>query len=163
MIASNRVAWISALLVALGLGAAHTQPTWLARHGLDWWNLPELQRQTESEQARQAELARHFEIVNRRIRAKVMIVREVVAGQLSLLEAAAWFRDVNAADPDYACIQCLFPGKTEPERLCRQVLSWARGELNDRPTSQAETIQQALEEEFEKLQKRPGGIHFPGE
>jgi hypothetical protein len=161
MRARSRLAWSTALLVVLILGAAHTQPTWLARHGLDWWNLAGVQQQLQDEQKRSATLSGILEVSIRRSATKAMVIRELIAGQVSVLEAAAWFRELNQAARDSYTEFDEFTAPTDAENLYREILRWTEVELGDWPPSQAKPIWQRLQEEFEELQNREGCIRFP--
>jgi hypothetical protein len=72
----------------------------------------------------------------RRIFAKHRLVADVIAGRLSLLEAAACFRDLNEQPPAYdrERFLVLYPGADDDERHCREVLAWvidqSRGSLD---------------------------------
>ncbi len=65
----------------------------------------------------------------RRLEAKTAVTQRLLDGELTLWEAAAWFRGVNRATGAPACVG--LPGeedKSEAERLCRQVIRWAAAE-----------------------------------
>jgi hypothetical protein len=60
-----------------------------------------------------------------RIRAKDAVATKVAAGEMGLLEAAAWFRHLNetpADTPDRHWRR--EPGRCDGERLCRQVIRY---------------------------------------
>jgi hypothetical protein len=62
---------------------------------------------------------------DRRGDAKHEVALELVAGHLTLLEAAARFRTINAGHPHGEKFShCSLPGGTYEEWLCRQVISW---------------------------------------
>jgi hypothetical protein len=65
-----------------------------------------------------------------RTRAQQRIARELCAGQLSLWEAAERFQELNeaGADFDWQAFRNAFPGGTNEERHCRQVLAVAYAE-----------------------------------
>jgi len=66
----------------------------------------------------------------RRIERKMMVVRRLLDGDLSLVEAGAHFRDLNAGPSGMEDVSWHeLPGADDGERLCRQVISWARAEM----------------------------------
>jgi hypothetical protein len=140
------------LLALLGLGYAGLatfRPAWATAVGLDVWNLPELQRRKAAADQRSAELARKDALVVERVLAKDQVVREVLADRMTLLQAAAWFRRLNTATPEIPGPDPRnYPGRTEGERYCRQVLLWARMETEELTPSHAEEIRCRLEAEL---------------
>jgi hypothetical protein len=63
-----------------------------------------------------------------RIDAKFLLMEEVTAGRMSLLEAAAHFRALNlaAVGKNWDRYRKEFPGATDEERHCREVLRWVQ-------------------------------------
>src|SRR5262245_34047908 len=110
---------LSLLILAAGLAASGR-----ARPG--WWRLWE----------RPARSATHLRLVDpprpeceaavRRIRAKSEVTRKLCRGELSLFEAGAWFRDLNAEPVDFPGGHFRrLPGGSLNEKTCRQVIIWA--------------------------------------
>jgi hypothetical protein len=65
--------------------------------------------------------------------ARDQIIADVIDSHLPLLEAAAAFRDLNRQSPVLAeSLVKTYPGDTEGERACQQVLAWVRTELEGR-------------------------------
>src|SRR5579871_4903527 len=81
-----------------------------------------------------------------RLRAKQLAVGQVIAGTMSLTEAAACFgtgeKNVTGRDG---------------ERLCRTVIGWVHLALSDRP-EQAEAVSERLEDELRTVLARHGGV-----
>jgi hypothetical protein len=70
----------------------------------------------------------------RRIQAKVQIADEVVAGRLTLLEAARRYRPLQESAPGgLRYLLRKYPGATEQEVLCRNVITFARGTPSMQP------------------------------
>jgi hypothetical protein len=66
---------------------------------------------------------------------RASITTDVIDGRLSLLEAAAAFRDLNHQAPTVAqAVPQAYPGRTEGESACQQVLAFVRVELEGRAT-----------------------------
>jgi hypothetical protein len=62
-----------------------------------------------------------------RLEAKERVVRALLAGEGTLLEAAARFRELDAVEPRMRpeCDPRVYAGDAEAERYCRAVLFWA--------------------------------------
>jgi hypothetical protein len=102
-------------------------------------------------ESRRSEALRYrSEMVLHNIGVKDAIVADLVAGRLTLREAAARFQEaselVENNDPD------LLPDYQMPtteEGVCRQVLLWVRTEVSSLPEEQAKRILTRLEKEYE--------------
>src|SRR5262249_3506800 len=73
-------------------------------------------------------------VISQRVRLKSAIAQQVVDGDLGLLEAAALFRSLRGAhstSPDASWRDV--PGRSEGEKLCRQVILWVVSELENSP------------------------------
>ena|SRR5579871_1880646 len=88
---------------------------------------------------------------------KQQAVAGVIAGHLSLLEAAAWFR---AAGLGTTVAECPPVPSTEAESLCRSVIGWVHLALCDRP-ERAETVSGKLEYELDHYLGRAGHGRLP--
>jgi hypothetical protein len=162
MTACTRVFLSVSLLAALLAGAARLRPDWVSGLGLDGSAPPDVRRQMEAERQRAALLDRRTEVVRRRLDAKNEIVGQLVDGRLTLAEAAAWFKALNESPADCPAVpHGEFPGASEGERLCRQVMSWVRADLSRQSASQAEAMSVRLEEELRTLLGRDGTVHLP--
>jgi hypothetical protein len=146
----------AAALVAIGLfaGALSVRPAWLSAAGLDFWNLPELYACLESATRRSDELEQHSREIFGRIDAKQKVLRALSEDDLSLVEAAARFGEVNSQSPEaVAYVRDMYPGHSDEERLCRQVLSWARFVLPEESDKSRATFTR-LEAEMEAYVKQ---------
>jgi hypothetical protein len=113
------LALLGTSLVAL----SQYRPSWAAELNLDWWNLPELREDIRREKEREGKLRRDTGIA--RCAAREEVTQDLLAGRLTLPQAAARFRALNAAvGPNVPPLGLWFPGATEEERLCRQVIAW---------------------------------------
>jgi len=67
------------------------------------------------------------------IEGKKHVIQAVIDGRLTLREAAAQFQTLNLLCPEYDWegFRSAFPGRTEEERHCRQVLSCLRIEVGN--------------------------------
>src|SRR3954469_14591968 len=62
------------------------------------------------------------QFLQRRMASRVVVVEQLLAGELSLLEAAVRFRSLNDAVPQHRVQLLHWPGNSDGERLCRQVI-----------------------------------------
>jgi hypothetical protein len=97
-----------------------------------------------------------------RIDGKNRVAAEALAGRLTLLEAAARFRDLSPADlPEVvrAQRQGLYPAASEEERYCREVIGWAGAALEARHQPDGGALRR-LEAELDEHLRR-GPIRLP--
>src|SRR4051794_9379807 len=136
---------VSLVVLSGGLaGIAAIRPAAIGRLGLQWRDAqPGPVRCVRSEET----LARC-----RRGRAKERIIEQLLAGNMSLFDAAAWFAAVNEAPAEFPDLtwQAL-PGHSAGEKLCRQVIFWARSQMETTlPFSQVEGRVKELESDLER-------------
>lgn len=101
-----------ALILAFGLAVHQSE---VPEVGLDWGPLTLHEREIE------IDLDGQLSAVLARIHERQEIVEQLVAGRMSLSEAAERFRELNRAERD--CHR-LLPGNSEEEKLYRQVIHW---------------------------------------
>jgi hypothetical protein len=102
-------------------------------------------------------------VQQQRIRAKAEVVDRVLARELSLAEAAAWFRFFNDNPPECRddFRRCI-PGRSDGEKACRQVIGWARARLNCRlPDSPTAAAVARLEDELTALLTEGEVVQLP--
>lgn len=100
-------------------------------------------------------------VAARRIAAKDRVIAQLLAGELTLLEAAGSFRLLHAGQPDPRP-DSSHPeaGAAEVERFCRQVIHWARqGRTRSGPGGSDPQIER-LDRELEALLAR-GPLELP--
>src|SRR5262249_42463826 len=73
------------------------------------------------------------EAILARVAARAAIVDEVLAERMSLLEAAAHFRDLDRAPPSilWDRFRAFYPGDSDDERHCREVIGNVRARVED--------------------------------
>jgi hypothetical protein len=99
-------------LMPIRRGRAPAQPDW------------------ESQRRARAQMQRQTDVLLARVKAKEEVIQQLVAGQLTLFEAAAWFGHLNQNPPELASTSTrMFPGRSPEEKLCRQVIHWAEQHL----------------------------------
>jgi hypothetical protein len=158
------------LFVSLGLsagllGSVAAQRGWLALPSLSWARGPQHQAVSlEAERQREAKLERQSKVTLGRISAKRSVTQQLLAGELTLLEAADCFRALNEVPSDCpgTAYLTLHPGNSEGERLCRQVISWVAGELLETDREEARATVERLEAELEAILATSGTVHLPG-
>jgi hypothetical protein len=94
--------------------------------------------------------------------AKEAIVAEVIAERLTLLEAAAKFRDLNANWPRAShWLQQRYPGVPYELALCRQIIDQVSIELRQRNPERSDRVVARLEAELQAHLKCETGLRLP--
>lgn len=141
------LAIVVALAVAAGAGWA--RPDLVRQWGLELWHLPEQQSLLEQERHRERELADSLVQSDRRIANKERVAADLVAGRLTLAEAAARFRPVVEATPGaLAALRNCYPGADEEECLRRNVICYAEAVLSGAPAVHREAVLRRLGQEL---------------
>ena len=109
-------------------------PSWATAVGLDLWNVPGTVNELGQEAGRDEQLDEALQAAQGRSMAKAALAQEAAAGRLSLFDAAARFRDLDAGTTeDYRRgWRHLAEGASDEERYCRQVIGYATLALRDR-------------------------------
>ncbi|HJZ90029.1 MAG TPA: hypothetical protein VKE40_04105 [Gemmataceae bacterium] len=100
------------------------------------------------------------ETVPLRYVAKRQIAREVAAGARPLVEAATLFGELDRLPPaTYPAYHAALPGRTEEERLCREVIQFVHSLEDEFPQAAAAVAR--LEGELRSELGRDGGVRLP--
>ena len=99
MQASVRIGTVVVVVGGLCVGAMYADQKRLARVARDMWELPINHRQARHESQRCEDLTAQQTATNQRVERKDQLSREVLAGRLSLREAAYQFRDASEGCP----------------------------------------------------------------
>jgi hypothetical protein len=99
--------------------------------------------------------------IARRIHEKERLAAELIDGRLTLFEAAALFHRLNAEPPAPPPLALSYPGDSEEERLCRQVIGWAWHRLEKCDPGRANDLEGACEEELRRHKERHGTVVLP--
>jgi len=155
---------LSALgVVLIALVAVWTQPDFLDRCGLNLAFLSELREQRVRAGQRRDVLDRHAEVIKARICAKQKVVHELLAGRIAFLQAARQFKDLN--ETPITCqdnYRSRFPGRSDGEKVCRQVLAWLDLDLAGLPPDQGKALSHRYEQELrEHLESHDGVVVLP--
>jgi hypothetical protein len=108
------------------------------------------------------------EAVRSRIYAKSRLVDELAAGRLSLIYAAALFRELDRLPPEMRYPSAPDPdpplrvsSPTDGERHCRTVIVYARNRLRTTAPGRAEAVIRRLVAEFWAERDQQGTINLP--
>jgi hypothetical protein len=113
-------------------------------------------REWVEELARRQRLEAKRVALQRRNEAKEQVAGEVLAGRLSLAEAVARYRALNAESPDYRPgAGRYYPRMSMEELLCREVLDYVEVALRGQP-GRAEAVRSRLERDLRDHLARPG-------
>jgi hypothetical protein len=149
--------------VVVLVAASRLAPRLMRDLGLDWGSLCELYRQQEQERSRAAELQRRDGVLLVRIQEKGRVVRRLIAGEVTLLQAAAAFKRLNDAPPAFRDERHrAFPAASEGESLCRQVIQWVEADLRSRGVDDLGIVD-GLRGELDDILARDGTVEPPTE
>lgn len=102
-------------------------------------------------------------ILQDRIAAKNAVADRLLAGEMDLAEAAAWFRHLNDNPPSFPShFRDRWPGVGDGEKLCRQIIHWVKVRLQStRAFSEADVVAHELEADLAALLARDGTVELP--
>jgi hypothetical protein len=146
-------------IVMAALVMVWTQPDLLEHCSLNFAALPECHeveaRQTQRRDAQERRVA----IIQARMRAKEKVVHDLLGGRIVFLQAARQFKELN--ETPITCqdeYRPFYPGNSDGEKVCRQVLQWIEDDLEDLPLSQAQALRGKFEDELADNMRRNGGL-----
>jgi hypothetical protein len=131
---------------------------WVSSRGPDRW--PEPCRDLADALREGDRLDEAMRLIVRREEAKMGVVRDLLAGRLTLRQAAALFRDLDQGPPafNWEEFRRAYPCDTDEERHCREVIDCVRGVL---PANSPES--EAIARRFEaELPDRTEQVRRPG-
>ena len=116
------------LLSALLAYGSYACPTWSARLGLNLTAWLEAQQDLAEACQRRETLNEQTRLFQQDLKAKYRVIEDLRNDRLTLLEAAARFRDIghSSLDRDGALFRQSFAGQTDTERWCRKVIDYMR-------------------------------------
>jgi hypothetical protein len=129
-------------------------------HGPGGWRAT--YRTVAEEVARLERLERELRETGAATQRRAEVVSAVIEGRCPLPEAAAHFRELNRGLSNFRWedFRRYYPGGTDGERCCRQVIQYVACRLGDRPDRGAAVVRR-LEAELEERLRR-GPILLPG-
>ena len=120
-----------------------------------------LRLNTEEGAESDAELERRRQVYQDRIATKQHVVRELVAGRLTLSQAAARFRAIDMELPLTWGPPRPAAGAGEDERVCRNVMVRAIGWVAEKLPEATAQVAERLEAELEQLRGPDGVVRLP--
>jgi hypothetical protein len=148
-----------ALLIAVGVGFIYfgARTVCLCEKKLGSAQLSRLEDDCESEDG----LDYRVQVLVSRAQARDKVIKEMLEGRLTLLQAAARFRAVEKALPLPFDLIRPDKGTPEAERLCQLVIECAHAWLPAYSVEDVEELRARLEEELEQNRDAYGEIHLP--
>src|SRR5262245_61415189 len=111
------------LVGAAGIGYAH--PEWTADLSADFSELSRWNQQLEACCRQAADLESQREATLRRIELKTDVAEDLIAGRLTLRQAATRFKELNADLPQFPSQSRLqYPDGSDDERHCRNLIDY---------------------------------------
>jgi hypothetical protein len=141
-------------------GLQAVDPQWMAKVGPALRDVPAMTGWLHRETDRQAALAEANERVLERLDAKRRLAHAVLAGRMPLAEAAARFGALNRGADGYnwGAYRAYFPGRTDDECHCLEVLAIVEAEAADDPCATTASLA-VVHEELRRLTER-GPVRF---
>jgi hypothetical protein len=156
---SIRLAFMASLILVVALTAALLQPDLAHDLGLELqgWTFPV--NHERPDQTADAECARRLQAVDRRIKEKSRIAAELIDGQVTLFEAAAHFRRLDAAFP---VLQPVRFGSSDDENecLCREVIAWVRQILSELYPGGVDELTAPFEDQLRRHKELHGTVQL---
>jgi hypothetical protein len=114
------------------------------------------------ENQRQKDLDQRLDGTFARIRRKERLVRNLLDGQMSLLQAAAGFHALDRLPPavNQNVFRLVHPGTSDEERQCRAVIAWVRHRLDKEDPCLSLAMGRRLEDELQ-ARLRHGPLRLP--
>jgi hypothetical protein len=150
-------------LFALLVGVSAYQYAHAAQdRGSSWPKLPVPDDPYSEAERRWEELCRFDGVLIARMAERRELVHQVRDGQISLFAAAAEFKRLNSlGNPSKFDPLLTFPGASQNEKLCRQVIVWLQQEMDGLPPRQRQLIIDRLEEDLCDHLGRNGTVILP--
>jgi hypothetical protein len=123
---------------------------------------PDPGQMAHASQRLDAQIERRGEVYLLRNDARRRVGESLLAGELTLFEAAAWFGYLNNHPPDCRCEPWSgWPGDSEGERLCRMVLSWIDDRHGLSGPAERPAVVERLKKELEEHIAQHGKVILP--
>jgi hypothetical protein len=133
------------------------------RAGPGFGDLPTPRLEADQCGQRDAEQERRLQVLLCRAAARERATRELLAERLTLGQAAARMRAVEREVPVTWRPPRAKGGPEEDERLCRDVMAWARSWVAENLPAAAGPVARRLEAELEQLRGPDGLVRLPDE
>jgi hypothetical protein len=157
----RRLAVGAAVLAALAAGIGFLYRFAVSDAPWDWTRPFALQARLQDERSREAALDSEVGEAFQRVQAKQRVKADLIAGRITLFEAAARYRDLSAGQANYLrLLRAYYPGRSDEERLCRSVIDHVRHVLIGQRKEPDEFIA-SLEAELHEHLERYGTVRLP--
>lgn len=124
-----RVLWLVPAVLAV---AVVLHPGLVRAAGVDFWSVAQARAEIAEATATDRALAERDDTILRRIAIKEALVTELIAGRLTLAEAAARFLELHEDEPGHlAVLRSSVPGDTDLERSARNVIDYVGERVPD--------------------------------
>ncbi len=133
-------------------------PPWTSPDGVPWSLLRDKFVTPQDPEVENRLSARRLEVAQWRTQAKREVVIETLQGQLTLLEAASWFRLLDNEPPDLPQRRLPRQENPTPEDYCREVLRWAAVGIAPTDVTNQEEKVHRLKVALRHLLSRPNTI-----
>jgi len=154
-----RILWCTGLVLGVLASLTGLRSGWSAAD-LNLRSLVDSYQAVETSARQNQELAERNEVVCGRIKIKKGLIEDMVAGRLSFLETAAWFKYLSETSPGKRTY-LPYAGSTVEEKYCRMVLCWAENHMQDHVATSEEGLLQRLRTELNDLLASPQGLQLP--
>lgn len=135
---------------------------WISQMCYGVENLPELRNQLNVNSQRGEELEWRQAKLLQVMAAREHVVNLLTAGKISLLAAAAQFRDLDMQSPNFKweLFRDTYAASSDEERYCRQVIAHIPQNL-DNPNAPENVLAERLKAELQQSLSHGGSIHLP--
>ena len=137
------VAFTAVVVCAAGRG-------WLSDTASAFAEAEDLRQVLRDEEEIAAHLQAQTLATKARVETKLAMIEELIAGRATLEQAAQLFRELNAAYPHYfEMMRVSYPGLSDNELVCRNVIDYCSAALENRPERTA--VLTRLDDEFSAM------------
>jgi hypothetical protein len=152
---------VAALFIGGAAGLLYFDPDKGSRQDSDC-NAPSTVRRSIDDKYPMDEESEHrLQIYLMRIAVRDRVVRNLLAGRLTLLQAATQFRDMEKDLPVTWGPPIEATGPGEGERLCRSVMRWVHNWIAENLPAEAASVAARLEAELGQLRGPDGTVRLP--
>jgi hypothetical protein len=116
-----------------------------------WWeDIRPCERENTAERVRNASLEQKLQAILCRNKRKHRLAEAVLAGRVTLLDGAAYFRALDHQPPEFnwSHFRDRWPGDSDDERHCHEVIHWVYLALLNSDRCQAEAVRARLSTEL---------------
>jgi hypothetical protein len=133
-------------------------PRFLCSDWWPWFQTTHLLDELEHSRQKTQKLERQNVVVAWRYKAKAEVINRLLADQLTFLQAAAWFKQLNSQPTDLPFPSVEGESGSQEEQACRQILLWLRNQFATLPNKQAN---ERLQVELLRVLSQPGALVLP--